>query len=49
VVLPFYRSLKRQLESDVTIIAYQDGHAFPRSREEMASDIRVWLAPRFPR
>jgi dienelactone hydrolase len=49
VVLPFYRSLKRQLESDVTIIAYQDGHAFPRSREEMASDIRAWLAPRFPR
>ena len=49
VVLPFYRSLKRQLESDVTIIAYQDGHAFPRSREEMASEIRAWLAPRFPR
>jgi dienelactone hydrolase len=49
VVLPFYRSLKRQLESDVTIIAYQDGHAFLRSREEMASDIWAWLALRFPR
>lgn len=44
VLLPFYRALKQQLDSDVTIIAYADGHFFSRSREEMASNIRSWLA-----
>ena len=49
VVLPFYRALKRQPESEVAMIAYQDGHAFPNSREEIASEIQAWLARRFPR
>jgi dienelactone hydrolase len=49
VVLPFYRALRRQPKSDVTIIAYQDDHSFGESREEMASDIRAWLVRRFPR
>lgn len=49
VVLPFYRALKRQPESDVTIIAYPEGHFFQGSREEIASDIRGWLAHQFPR
>jgi len=47
VVLPFYRALKRQPKSDATIIAYQDGHAFLKSTEKMASDIRAWLALQF--
>ncbi len=49
VVLPFYRALQAQTGSDVTIIAYQDGHSFRDSREEMASDIEAWLARRFVR
>ncbi|WP_456425816.1 alpha/beta hydrolase family protein [Rhodocaloribacter sp.] len=48
VVLPFYRALKRQPGSEVTIIAYADGHFFRDSRREMASDIRAWLTRRFP-
>jgi hypothetical protein len=33
----------------VTIIAYADGHFFQVSREDMADDIKDWLANRFPR
>jgi dienelactone hydrolase len=49
VVLPFYRALKQQPASDVTLVAYQDGHAFAGSREDMASVVRAWLALRFSR
>ncbi len=49
VVLPFYRALKRQPASDVTIMAYPDDHSFRNSREEMAADIRAWLERRFQR
>jgi pimeloyl-ACP methyl ester carboxylesterase len=49
VVLPVYRALKSPSGSDVTILACQDGHAFLRSREKLASDMAVWLAQRFPR
>ncbi len=49
VLLPFYRALREQPGSDVTIIAYPDSHSFRQSRQEMASDIRAWLVRRFQR
>jgi pimeloyl-ACP methyl ester carboxylesterase len=43
VLIPFYRALKRQADSHVTLIVYPDGHFFRESRQEMAADIRAWL------
>jgi len=42
VLLTFYRALKPQPHSAVTLITYPDRHSFRVSHGEMASDIRDW-------
>ena len=43
VLLPLYRSLKGAQADDVTILAYEDDHAFQGVIEELATDIEAWL------
>ncbi len=43
-LLPMYRALRAVPGSDATLIAYQDGHSFSASREQLAKDVHAWLA-----
>lgn len=49
VLLPLYRALKEAGASNVTFLAYQDGHDFETVREELATDIQLWIADHLPR
>jgi len=48
-ILPLYRALVRQKGSDVTIIAYPDGHGLASERDRVADDVMAWLATRMQR
>lgn len=42
-ILPLYRALKKEKAQKVQIIAFQDGHSFSKSREQLASAISKWI------
>jgi dipeptidyl aminopeptidase/acylaminoacyl peptidase len=42
-ILPFYRTLKKEKAEKVEIIAFQDGHSFSKSRQELATAIKKWV------
>lgn len=42
-VLPFYRALKRAGAGQVSLMAFQDGHAFRSVRTELARTIQGWM------
>lgn len=42
-MLPLYRALKVEKAEKVRIVAFQDGHAFTNSREEIAQTVIEWL------
>jgi dipeptidyl aminopeptidase/acylaminoacyl peptidase len=42
-ILPLFRALKREGADKVSIIAFQDGHAFKKNRSELAHAILSWI------
>jgi len=42
-ILPLYRALQKQQAQNVKIVAFQDNHAFIKSRAELANTIREWI------
>jgi len=42
-ILPFYRALEKAQAKSVKILAFQDGHDFKNSRDELAQALIDWL------
>jgi dipeptidyl aminopeptidase/acylaminoacyl peptidase len=43
-ILPFYRALQEAQAQNVRLVAFQDDHAFKKSRADIAQVVRDWIA-----